>query len=198
MSNAIQKEKALLRKQLCTLRDQVSPELRRQMSRQILAQLHTLPFWNEASSVLLYASIRGEVETHELITESLQQHPCVVLPRVDKNEGRLVLYRIFSWQDLIPGGFGIYEPRTTGLSEISPNTIDCAIIPGICFDTSGARIGYGKGYYDKLLAGLTIPTVGFCFEHQLVSRVPCEPHDQHVRMIITEKRVIYCDGYHKD
>jgi 5-formyltetrahydrofolate cyclo-ligase len=63
---------------------------------------------------------------------------------------------------------------------------------------TGARIGYGKGYYDRLLAELNAPTAGLCFEHQLVGHIPCESHDRRVHMIITEKRIIYCDGYQKD
>lgn len=179
-------------------RDRVSPELRQQMSRQITASLCEIPFWSAASSILLYASVRGEVDTRGLITDSLKRPGSVVLPRVDKNAAKLLLYRILSWNDLVPGAFGIPEPLDGPCTLISPDKVDYAVIPGIAFDVTGARIGYGKGYYDRLLAELNAPTAGLCFEHQLVGHIPCEPHDRRVRMIITEKRIIHCDGYQKD
>lgn len=198
MPTTIQEEKAHLRRTMLLERDRLSPDLRRQMSRQITASLCTMTFWSAASSILLYASVRGEVDTHGLITDSLKRPASVILPRVDKNAAKLLLYRILSWNDLAPGPFGIPEPRDGQCTLISPDTIDCAVIPGIVFDMTGARIGYGKGYYDRLLAELNAPTAGLCFEHQLVGHIPCESHDRRVHMIITEKRIIYCDGYQKD
>jgi len=179
-------------------RDRISPALRQQMSRQLSALLCETPFWRAASSILLYVSVRGEVDTHGLITDSLIRPVSIALPRVDKNAAKLVLYRILSWNDLVPGGFGIPEPLDRQCTIISPDMIDCAIIPGVAFDMTGARLGYGKGYYDKLLTELNAPTAGLCFEHQLVGHIPCEPHDRRVHMIITEKRIIRCDGYQEN
>jgi 5-formyltetrahydrofolate cyclo-ligase len=95
----------------------------------------------------------------------------------------------------------IPEPVATRSRAMKLNEIDIEIIPGIGFDLKGNRIGYGSGYYDKLLShksmrhskkGGHFATVGLAFEEQIVKRVPSEPHDIRVDMIITDQRLIRC------
>jgi 5-formyltetrahydrofolate cyclo-ligase len=65
------------------------------------------------------------------------------------------------------------------------------IVPGIAFDTSGARIGYGKGHYDRILKGFNRPIVAFAYELQITDEaIPTEAHDVRVTTIVTEKRII--------
>lgn len=168
------------------------------MSALIASRLEGTSLWNAAGTVLFYASIRSEVDTKILIDRCLQRAVRTVLPRVDKKAAKLILYQILSRDDLKPGAFGVPEPACTEQAPVPPAEIDCAIIPGVAFDATGARLGYGKGYYDRLLADMKTPAVGLCYEHQLVGHIPCEPHDRRVAMIITEKRIIYCDGYQKN
>jgi 5-formyltetrahydrofolate cyclo-ligase len=133
-----------------------------------------------------------------LIDNCLKRQVRTVLPRVDKKEGKLLLYRIISTAELVSGPFGIPEPDGTEKMPLLPSEMDFVVVPGVAFDAAGSRIGYGKGYYDRLLAGLNVPTAGLCFEEQLVEHIPCEPHDRRVTMIITEKRIIHCHGYQKN
>ena len=98
---------------------------------------------------------------------------------------------------------GIPEPAARKSNERGLNDLDIAIIPGAGFDTEGNRLGYGAGYYDKLMSGITKKGPGvrvqgppiliaLAFEEQIVPRIPSEKHDIKMDKIITEKRTINC------
>jgi 5-formyltetrahydrofolate cyclo-ligase len=115
-----------------------------------------------------------------------------VLPRVDKDRNRLELYEIKGMTELKGGYMGIPEPSLTKDRLMDVNDIDAMIIPGVGFDLSGNRLGYGGGYYDILLAKLTkrIPLIALAYEEQIVESIPPEPYDRKVTIIITDKRII--------
>lgn len=194
----IQNEKNTLRHALRNLRDSIDQELRQEKSCRIAALLCENRLFRAAGTVMLYASVRGEADTGMLIDNCLKRQVRTVLPAVDKTNAKLLLYQILSRAELVPGGFGIPEPDGADKVPLLPSALEFVVVPGVAFDVTGARIGYGKGYYDKLLAGITVPTAGICFEEQLVAQIPCEPHDRRVTMIVTEKRIIYCHGYQEN
>jgi 5-formyltetrahydrofolate cyclo-ligase len=74
-----------------------------------------------------------------------------------------------------------------------PETLDLALIPGVAFDLRGGRLGFGAGFYDRLLSRLPldIPTVGLAFDFQVIPRLPLQPHDMVLGAIVTERRVIW-------
>ena len=88
---------------------------------------------------------------------------------------------------------GIPEPPVSE-QQMNINDADIVIIPGAGFDASGNRIGYGGGYYDRLLSGLQkdIPVIAPAYEEQIVDSIPSEPHDIRVQMIVTDRRLIRC------
>ncbi len=152
----------------------------------ILKRLLEHPRFLSASSILLYASLPHEVDTGKLVTICLKTKTVVALPKVDSGQQELRLYQVRSLQDLSPGAFGITEPLPE--REVLLEDIDLAIIPGIAFTRSGQRLGRGKGYYDKLLAGRKGEnpyTVGLAFEEQIVENLPRMPHDVDLDLIIT-------------
>lgn len=123
-----------------------------------------------ARRVLLYHPLPDEVDTTPLISRLQATHE-IILPVVRgddlelrRHDGRLA-----------EGAYGILEPTGPLLSDLS--TVGVAIIPGMAFDTSGNRLGRGKGYYDRLLPRLDCPKVGICFPFQLLAAVPHEAHD---------------------
>ncbi|MDP1758755.1 MAG: 5-formyltetrahydrofolate cyclo-ligase, partial [Thermodesulfovibrionales bacterium] len=89
---------------------------------------------------------------------------------------------------------GILEPSVSEKRLTKINDINLVIIPGAAFDASGNRLGYGAGFYDKLLAEIKnkIPIVTPAYEEQIVENIPSEPHDVKVSKIVTDKRVIEC------
>lgn len=158
----------------------------------ITGRLVEHPLFKKANVILFYVSVRGEVDTVEAIRQSLAiWKKRVVVPKVTKDK-RLELFEIKSLSELKPGAFGIFEPDVSPGREVLAEELDLAIIPGIAFDERGHRVGYGHGYYDRLLKRIFAPTIGLAYEDQLVTAIPEESHDVPVQIVITEQRTIEC------
>lgn len=189
------RDKASLREALLRKRDAIPPEVRRLKNRLVQERLITLDEINNAGVLFFFASFRTEVDTIGMIKKSLAEGKRIVLPKVDKGRHILLLYEIKSMDELSPGCMGIPEPSVNTEGRLfGINDVDAAIIPGAGFDISGNRIGYGAGYYDILLSGLTkdIPLVSLAYEEQVVDSIPSEPHDIRIHMIVTDRRIIRC------
>ena len=186
-------DKAEIRKELLRRRDQIPPAVRHEKNRMIRERLLTLGEFRNAGTIFFYASFRTEVDTTELIKTALSLGKRVVLPKVDRDRHELLLYQISDFAELTPGYLGIPEPPFQE-KQLSVLDVDLVIIPGAGFDVSGSRIGYGGGYYDRLLSGLQkyIPVIAPVFGEQIMDVIPSEPHDIRVQMIVTDSRVIQC------
>lgn len=190
--------KSLLRRSIIEKRDSIEPSLRTEKNKLIKERLTELKEFREAMVILLYASFRSEPDTHGLIKECLLTGKRVFLPRVNKEKRELEIREIISFDQLKESTWGIPEPpEDSPLRDI--NDAELIIIPGVAFDRRGGRIGYGAGYYDKLLSGLKkkVPVIAIAYDEQIVKEIPLEPHDKLVDLVITDREVIYC-GYKKD
>ncbi len=186
-------DKDSLRKELLKKRDDIPPEVRKCKDALILGQLSSLDEIKQAETVLLFASFRSEADTRGLTTRLLGEGKRAVFPKVDSESRGLLLYEVKGLEELKAGYMGIPEPSLiSGDRTVDINGVDVVIIPGAGFDSEGNRIGYGGGYYDRLLSSLTrdIPVVAPAYEEQVVESVPSEPHDIKVDIIVTERRVI--------
>lgn len=176
-----------IRKQALAARDRMASGQRTEKSREIEERLFSLPEFTSARVILFFASFQSEVDTIPMIRRALTMGKRVVLPKVTGWNLELIEIRDFD-QDVSAGTWGIPEPR--GSQAVKLGEIDLILVPGAAFDEQGNRIGYGAGFYDKLLAAFTKPTVAPAFEAQLVPQIPADPHDIPVKQIVTEKRVI--------
>ncbi len=123
---------------------------------------------------LLYAPLPGEVDTRAIEALLRGRGVAVAWPRVDGD--RLALHRA-ALADLLPGRFGVHEPPPAA-PAVAADEVALAVVPGLAFDRAGARLGFGRGYYDRLLAAAPRALrVGLCFSHQWVERVPAAAHD---------------------
>lgn len=184
-------DKAGLRKELLSKRDNIPPVVRAAKNRLVLERMLSLDEFKKASVIFFFASFRTEVDTTEMIKSALTSGKRVMLPKVDKGNHELLLFEIRDFVELAPGYMGIPEPPVSE-KQMSINDADIVIIPGAGFDASGNRIGYGGGYYDRLLSGLQkdIPIIAPAFEEQIEDCIPSGPHDIRVNMIVTDRRVI--------
>jgi 5-formyltetrahydrofolate cyclo-ligase len=187
------RDKADLRKELLRRRDHIPPEVRRAKDRMVQERLLSLDEFRDAGIIFFFVSFRTEVDTVELVKASLSDKKRVVVPKVDKEKHELLLCEIQGLGQLAPGYMGIPEPSCQG-TQMNINDVDIVIIPGAGFDVSGNRIGYGGGYYDRLLAGLQreVPVIAPAYEEQIVDSLPSEPHDFRVKVIVTDRRLIRC------
>ena len=150
--------------------------------------LTSQPVWKSARAVLLFVPTRHEPEISPLISEALAARKIVALPRHVPDTGQYTARRIRDpVADLVPGRFGILEPRSD--CPIHPlNELDFALIPGIGFALDGIRLGRGRGYFDRLLAAVPGFKCGVAFDCQVAFELPMEPHDIRLDCILTPTR----------
>lgn len=143
-----------------------------------------------AEKILFYLPIHGEVDLTALFNKYCSEKT-FILPRVKGKT--LHLHAIKSLRHTTKGKFSISEPQKH-LPIINPRDLDAVLIPGVVFSEDGHRIGYGKGFYDRLLKKTNCPKIGIAYEIQIVKNIPGEKHDVPMDMIITEKRIIKENG----
>ena len=175
-----------IRKETCLKREAMNLEEVILKSKEIKTILFNCDKFKQAKSILFYASYRNEVDTSGMISESLDSK-IVLLPRIDN--GNLRVCRINSLNELNCNKYGIMEPKNT--LEYS-SKIDLVIVPGVAFDSRGYRIGFGKGYYDRLLPKIKAENIGLAFKFQVVDFIPYGDYDVPVDMLITEQGIISC------
>jgi 5-formyltetrahydrofolate cyclo-ligase len=182
-----------LRAELLNRRDSIPHSERTQKDRAIKKSLFDLKEFKNARTILMYVSFRSEVDTTSYLADIVNMGKQLVVPLVKSKQKTLALYKIKSTSELSPGYMGIPEPTAGKDCLISLNEIELAVIPGSGFDPEGNRLGYGGGYYDRLLskAETHITTVALAFEEQIKENIPAEPHDIKMDIIITDKRVIH-------
>lgn len=188
-------DKKTIRKEILRKRDSIQPEIRQIKDRLIMDKVISLPDFLKAKTIFYFASFRSEVNTLPQIEEALRSGKRIVLPKVDNANKRLKLYEILNTDEIKLGFWGIPEPEAIPERERDINEVDLVIMPGVAFDTQGTRLGYGAGYYDKLLSGLkrNIPLIAIAYEEQIVDTLPSEDHDVRIDMIVTDKRIIVVD-----
>ena len=141
----------------------------------------------DAKTVYCYVSVNNEISTDDIINTALNLGKTVAVPYCVDNNGFMEFYRINSISDLKSGSFGIREPDISICDKCSEYENALCIVPALCFDKAGNRIGYGKGYYDRFLKGKDSITVGLCYESLLTEEeFQCE-FDIKVNYIATEK-----------
>ena len=159
-----------------------SEQLRR-MSQPIIETLLAHPRLMSAHTILLYASLADEVNTHELINTLLQQGKTLLLPVV-VDDHTMKICRYTHDTNVGHGSFGIMEPQAEAFTDYEQ--IDLILVPGMAFDRHGHRLGRGKGYYDRLLPRIPAAyKAGICFPFQIVEEVPAEAFDICMDIIIT-------------
>ena len=187
-------EKARIRESVLKKRDLIDPASRKLKDASIKERLFSAPEFTCAKAVLFYASFRSEVSTLTMAEDALAAGKRVLLPVVDNYRKELKLYEIGSLSELSPGFMGIPEPAARRETERDISDPDLVIIPGAAFDIYGNRLGYGAGYYDKMLSRLKrrIPLIALAYEEQITDSLPSEPHDVRVQKIVTDRRTIVC------
>jgi 5-formyltetrahydrofolate cyclo-ligase len=139
----------------------------------------------------LYAGFRNEVRTAEIFFEAREAGKEIFFPKVV--DEAIVFFRVLHPSDLQKGEHGVLEPTgevAEAGKEADLGSFDCIVVPGVAFDLRGMRLGYGKGYYDRVLKDVRCPIIALAFDLQVVNKVPSEPHDVMMGSIITESGAI--------
>lgn len=166
-------------------RSRVFPKRRRAASRRIVNRLLETQEFRRAETVLLYAPVRKEIDVLGLMgaDESRQ----FLFPRVDGRE--LVLHRVDRPElELERGKFGIKAPVSGRTPVVEPERVDLSVIPGLVYDHGGYRIGYGGGFYDRLLSRSgNCRSFGVAYTFQVVDYLPRADHDVAMDRVVTPR-----------
>lgn len=189
--------KKVLRKEILARRDALTAEYRKAAELEIFKKVISGECYKKASAVLAYASYGSETGTDLLIKDAWEKKKAVYCPRVEGEE--ICFYRIFSFAELEKGYQGIREP-VKGLLTYEANRQEgnsLLLLPGTVFDRKRNRLGYGKGFYDRFLAGHLpelesgrLITAGLAFSVQIVEQIPNEKHDIRPDYLFTETGVL--------
>ncbi len=156
-----------------------------------------MPEYRQAQTVLGYLNFGAELAAELWVQRSLADGKRVLLPRVNRASKHLDLYQVLDLQhDVAPGMWGIREPVVERcIKEEALGTVDFILLPGVAFTREGARLGYGGGFYDKLLAQMPHrpSLVAGAFALQVVQEIPQENTDHHVGWLVTEDETIRCN-----
>jgi 5-formyltetrahydrofolate cyclo-ligase len=191
-SVGLREAKRSVRERILRARDAMPAHLRNAASTAIAATLSGRPDFIAARVVLLTLPFGSEWDTRLLLSEALARGKTVAAPRVNQERRMLEIHAVCdAAREIVPGYRGIPEPRAD-CPPVLPASIDWVLVPGVAFDAEGRRIGYGGGYYDRLLPLLHsgVARVAGAFELQVVERVPDAPHDTTVDAIVTERRTL--------
>jgi 5-formyltetrahydrofolate cyclo-ligase len=189
---ALHAAKLALRAERMAARDALPPAEHALASGAIAVRLASLPSFAAAHVLLLTLPYRSEWNTGMLFDSARQAGKVIVVPRVDPATRMLDLHAVADiGRDIAPGYRGIPEPAAT-LPRIEREAIDWVLIPGVAFDLTGRRLGYGGGFYDRLLPLLRpdAPRIAGVFDLQIVERVPATAHDLTVDLMVTETRIL--------
>ena len=192
----IDSSKKALRKLIQELRDSLTNKLRQEKSAIIIQKFLGLKQYSSSINILAYFPFRSELDIRVIIEKALNQGKRIALPKVNKK--KLDLYYIESLsRGLEPGSYNIMEPIPSESEKALPLEIDLVLVPGVGFDPGMNRLGYGGGFYDRLLREIPprTPRIALAFDLQIVDRVPVSEQDLKIDILITESGIYGLQKY---
>ncbi|MGD1994614.1 MAG: 5-formyltetrahydrofolate cyclo-ligase, partial [Anaerolineae bacterium] len=178
---------SIVRTRYCNLREALSPEEVTAASRAVCDHLARWPILHSAGTVLTYLAFRNEVDLSGLFAAL----PDIdwVIPRI---EGPRLVLHPYDPAHLVRHHFGMLEPDPE-LPQVDPGTLDVVLVPGTAFARHGGRVGFGGGYYDRLLPTTPALRVGVTYSPCLLEEVPCDEYDQRMHWVVTPAGLLNVD-----
>ena len=146
----------------------------------IFNKVINLEEYKQSDLILIYVSLKDEVDTIKLIKHSLQEGKKVAVPKCKEND--IVFYYINSLADLEKGNFEILEPKIK--EEVSDFNNSICIIPGVLFDKQNNRIGYGRGFYDRFLEKYTGIKIGLTYKECICDKIDTDENDVEMDKVV--------------
>lgn len=153
-------------------------EIKRKWDQQIFHQVISHPKVLRASSIICYVSLPNEVDTWAMIGWLIQQGKKVWVPRVSQDGKRMEIYPLRAIDRLAQGYAGIWEPEQKPVKKLNKQSIQMIIVPGVAFDSRGARLGRGGGHFDRFLSQYpSLYKLGLAYQPQIFSSLPQGQYD---------------------
>ena len=182
-----------MRRVVVKQRKELLPEDIRTKTRSIIEKLKTVDDFDYAKKIHTYVSTKaGEVDTRYLIDFMVNNGKSVVLPKLIKKAKKFQRANFNGWESLVKNADGYYEPPTA--TDEDMNDIDLIIVPAMAVSVVGQRVGYGGGFYDRLLKQTNAAKLVLAFEFQVFDNIETDFHDIRIDKVITERRIINTRG----
>lgn len=176
-----------LRRRLLQKRQSLTHEEWRQKSDHICFHLQSSPWLTQAQTILAYFSFRQEPDLSPLFSIP---NLCWGFPRI---ENKSLIWHSWKPGELLnQGNYGIFEPHPN-LPILQPDAVDLILVPAVACDEQGYRLGYGGGFYDRLLSSTEWalkPTIGIIFEFAYLPQLPVESWDKPLQAVVTENQLV--------
>ena len=177
-------EKNEIRRKIKGLRVVMPESSRKNAAEEVFSRLEKTAAFMLADRIMMYHSLPDELSTHEFLSKWSGRKK-FYLPRINGVDLEVLPYEE---SRLELGSFHIEEP--TGNEVTDPMEIELVVVPAVAYDKKGARLGRGKGFYDRFLKSTKATKVGVCYDFQLYDELPTEPHDIGMDIIVTQKTTI--------
>ena len=187
--------KQTLRQSIIAARSRIPKAERTALSAVIARRVMALDAYRAARTVLGYMEFGAEFGASQWVRQALADGKRLLLPKVNRATSELDVYRVTDLQrDVAPGLWDIPEPLPQRCAAATLDEVEFILLPGVAFGRDGARLGYGGGFYDKLLARLEHrpALVGAAYSLQVVEGIPQEATDRKVEWLVTETETIAC------
>ena len=185
----VKAEKRRLRAKYKKLRLACPPEIKEKLDRGLTSRVLSLPEYEQAQTLFIFVSTPIECDTSQIIADAFKKGKRVCVPRCVDKSGKLEFYRIRSTDDLVSGMFSLLEPDPEKCERVTDFSSGLCVVPGLCFDLEGYRVGFGKGYYDRFLNSFGGITAGICYSKYTVKQLPRGAHDRNTGILVTERFV---------
>ena len=178
-----------IRKEILSVRNNLNKEALNNFNKNIFNTIIKSDIYKKAQSIFIYISFGSEVETKKIIEHAISLGKNIYVPKTDKTIKEMIAVKIHSFDNMTVDKWGILEPIIVDKQNIG-NEFDLIIMPGVAFDITGNRLGYGGGYYDKYIHNLKRrPTLlALSYEFQIIDNIIAEIHDMQLDYIITENK----------
>jgi 5-formyltetrahydrofolate cyclo-ligase len=177
--------KADIRVQVSRALETLSEKNYLKWSSDIAAHLISSTYWKDAKVIAFTISRGREVDTYYLIRKAWEEGKQIVVPRANFQTKLMTFYELTRFDHLESQPYSLKEPMIEYCQAINHENIDLVIVPGLAFDKSGYRLGFGGGFYDRFLPTVDAITISLAFPSQIVKALPVEKHDQQVDHIVT-------------
>lgn len=186
-------EKKIIRKEILNKRKSLEENQHKIFSDNIINSILNSSHYKDAKTIMTFISFSDEVDTHDFIKKSIKIGKKIVVPITFPETKELKPSEVKDFNELELGYYDILTPKEEFIRYIDPREIDLVIVPGVAFDRSGYRVGYGGGYYDRFLSKLpNVVKIAIAFDLQIMDKVPREDFDIPVDYIFTETEIINC------
>lgn len=185
----IREQKAQLRAKHKKLRATCSPSKKAELDKKLSDALLASDEYKNCTTLFAFVSSPIEVDTSAILRQALADKKLLALPRCRNRRGEMDFYYVSDLSALKKGEFSIMEPKPELCKPVSDFSSGLCIVPGLCFDLQGFRLGFGKGYYDRFLQNFGGITVGLCYSRCIEHSLPAGNFDRPVDILITEKYI---------